>query len=61
VIANLRLFAHAITLGVWALFAALLDLQGTTTVIVLMCATVAVASVVAERERSRRRRGQAER
>jgi hypothetical protein len=54
-IATIRLFAHAITLAVWAVLAAVLHLQGTTGVIVLMCATIAAASVVAERERSRRR------
>jgi hypothetical protein len=52
----LRLYAHALVLFGWAIGAAVLDLTGTTLVVVLMCGTVAVASAVAERERSRRRR-----
>lgn len=52
-----RLYAHALTLLAWAAFAALFGLEGTTIVIVLMCATIGCAAVVAERERARRRRG----
>jgi hypothetical protein len=54
--AALRLYAHAITLGLWALTTSALHLQAVPEVVALMLASLAAASFVAERERARRRR-----
>jgi hypothetical protein len=56
VLASLRLYAHALTLAAWALATWTLALKPDVLLTGFIFATVALAALVAERERGRRRR-----